>query len=187
MFRFKDYPKYAGQHSFLSASNYHWLGYDDQKLAERYMALMAAARGTKLHDLARQCIELREKLPRSAKTLNMYVNDAIGFRMKPEQLLFYSPNAFGTADAISFRDDILRIHDLKTGVTPASMNQLLVYDAYFCLDYGIKPGEIQHVHRIYQNNEVVEVTPQADDILPVMDKIQRFDKIINDIKEESYV
>ena len=187
MFKFKDYSRYAGQHSFLSASKYHWLNYDDQQLTERYLALMAAARGTKLHALAAQMIELREKLPRSAKTLNMYVNDAIGFRMKPEQTLFYSPNAFGTADAISFRDDILRIHDLKSGVTPASLNQLLVYDAYFCLDYGIRPGEIQHVHRIYQNNEIIEATPQADDILPVMDKIKRFDQIITDIKEESYV
>lgn len=187
MFRFKDYSRYAGQHSFLSASNYHWLNYDDQKLTERYLALMAASRGTELHALAAQLIKLREKLPRSAKTLNMYVNDAIGFRMTPEQTLFYSPNAFGTADSISFRDDILRIHDYKSGVTPASMNQLLVYDAYFCLDYGVRPGDIKHVHRIYQNNEIVEATPQADDILPVMDKIQRFDKIITNLKEESYV
>jgi hypothetical protein len=67
------------------------------------------------------------------------------------------------------------------------MNQLLVYDAYFCLDYGVRPGDIKHVHRIYQNNEIVEATPQADDILPVMDKIQRFDKIITNLKEESYV
>lgn len=187
MFRFKDYSRYAGQHSFLSASNYHWLNYDDQKLAERYLALMAAARGTELHDLAARMIKLREKAPRSQKTFNMYVNDAIGFRMTPEQTLYYSPNAFGTADAIAFRNDILRIHDFKSGVTPASMNQLLVYDAYFCLDYGIRPGEIQHVLRLYQNNEVIEATPQADDILPIMDKIQRFDKIIADIKEESYV
>jgi lipid A disaccharide synthetase len=114
MFRFKDYARYAGQHSFLSASNYHWLNYDDQKLTERYLALMAASRGTELHALAAQLIKLREKLPRSAKTLNMYVNDAIGFRMTPEQTLFYSPNAFGTADSISFRDDILRIHDYKS-------------------------------------------------------------------------
>lgn len=185
MFQFKDYSRYAGQHSTLSASGYHWINYDDQKMAETYMRTLASIRGTALHDLACRCIKLREKLPRSAKTLNMYVNDAIGFRMKPEQTLFYSPNAFGTADAIAFNSGTLRISDLKTGVTPASMNQLLVYDAYFCLDYGIKPGDIEHIHRIYQNNEVIEATPRADDILPIMDKIIRFDKIITDLKEET--
>ena len=185
MFTFMDYSKYSGQHSFLSASNYHWINYDDQKLAETYMRTLAAARGTALHDLAARLISLQEKLPRSAKTLNMYVNDAIGFRMKPEQTLFYSPNAFGTADAISFKNDILRISDLKTGVTPASMNQLLVYDAYFCLNYSIRPGDIEHVHRIYQSNEIIEATPRADDIAPIMDKIVRFDKIITSLKEEA--
>lgn len=186
MFQFKDYSRYAGQHSTLSASGYHWINYDDQKMAETYMRSLAAIRGTALHDLACRLIKLKEKLPRSAKTLNMYVNDAIGFRMRPEQTLFYSPNAFSTADAIAFNSGTLRISDLKTGVTPASMSQLLVYDAYFCLDYNIRPGDIEHVHRIYQNNEVIEATPRADDILPIMDKIIRFDKIITDLKEEAY-
>ena len=187
MFAFRDYSRLAGQHSFLSASSYHWINYDDQRLAETYLRTLASARGTALHDLAARLIKLREKLPRSSKTLNMYVNDAIGFRMTPEQTLYYSPNAFGTADAISFNNKTLRISDLKTGVTPASMNQLLVYDAYFCLNYDIRPGDIEHVHRIYQSNEIVEATPRADDILPIMDKIVRFDKIINNLKEETDV
>ena len=185
MFQFKDYSRLIGQHAVLSPSNYHWINYDDQKMAETYIRMMASARGVALHDLAARLIKLREKLPRSAKTLNMYVNDAIGFRMKPEQTLYYSPKAFGTTDAIAFNNDILRISDLKTGVTPASMNQLLVYDAYFCLDYGVRPGDIQHVHRIYQNNEIIEATPRADDILPIMDKIIRFDSIITNLEEEA--
>ena len=185
MFKFKEYSNFVGKHATLSPSNYHWINYDDQKMADTYIRMMAAARGTALHDLAAKLITLREKLPRSQKTLNMYVNDAIGFRMRPEQTLYYSSNAFGTADAIAFNNDILRISDLKTGVTPASMNQLLVYDAYFCLDYNVRPGDIQHVHRIYQNNEIIEVTPRADDILPIMDKIVRFDKIITNLEEEA--
>ena len=65
------------------------------------------------------------------------------------------------------------------------MNQLLVYDAYFCLNYNIRPGDIEHVHRIYQSNEIIEATPRADDIAPIMDKIVRFDKIITSLKEEA--
>lgn len=75
-----------------------------------------------------------QKLPRLNKTLNAYVNDAIGYKMIPEQILFYSDNCFGTADAIVFRNGLLRIHDLKTGVIPAHMEQLEVYAALFCLE-----------------------------------------------------
>lgn len=63
--------------------------------------------------------------------MNMYVNDAISFRMVPEQILFYSENCFGTADTIVFRNGTLRIHDLKTGVVPAHMEQLEIYAALF--------------------------------------------------------
>ena len=185
-FIFNDHHTLEGKHAFLSASQYHWINYDDEKLEERYRNFLAVQMGTRLHALAAEHIDLGIKMPKTKQTLNMYVNDAIGFRMKPEQTLFYSPNAFGTADAIAFNSGTLRISDLKTGITPASMNQLLVYDAYFCLDYGIKPGDIEHIHRIYQNNEVIEATPRADDILPIMDKIIRFDKIITDLKEETY-
>ena len=127
---------------------------------------------------------LGQKLPKSNKTLNMYVNDAIGFKMRPEQVLYYSDNCFGTADAISFRGDILRIHDLKTGVTPAHMNQLLIYSALFCLEYAIKPSEIETELRIYQNNEIVFMKPTIEDIAPIMDKIITFDKVINKINQQ---
>ena len=172
-----------GSHAFLGASKYHWINYDDDKLVETYNNFMAAARGTELHEFAAQCIRLGQKLPKSPKTLNSYVNDAIGFKMVPEQILYYSENCFGTADAISFRNDILRIHDLKTGVIPAHMEQLMVYAALFCLEYKVKPGLIQIKLQIYQNDEVLYHDPEADEILPIMDKIIGFDKIIRHLRE----
>ena len=173
-----------GDHAFLSASKYHWIGYDENKLINSYKNWVATTRGTVLHDFARRCILLNQKLPRSKKTLNSYVNDAIGFRMRPEQVLYYSENCFGTADAISFKDDFLRVHDLKTGVTPASLHQLEVYASLFCLEYKIKPGDIGIELRIYQNDDILVGNPTAEDILPIMDKIISFDKIIESIKME---
>lgn len=173
-----------GQHSFLSPSNYHWLNYDADKLIRIYEAKQAVLRGTELHDLAEKLIRLNVKLPRNKKTLNMYVNDAIGYKMQPEQVLYYSDFAFGTADAFLFRDGLLRIHDLKTGATPASMKQLEIYAALFCLETDTRPGEIDMELRIYQSNEIAIENPEADDILPIMDKIVTFDKILTRLKEE---
>lgn len=118
---FNRHDKLEGLHAFLGASNYHWINYSEEKVEETYSKWRAAQKGTKLHAFAAECIRLGQKLPRSKQTLNMYVNDAIGFKMTPEQILYYSPNCFGTADAIIFRNDFLRIHDLKTGETPAKM------------------------------------------------------------------
>ena len=122
-------------------------------------------------------------MPKSKQTLCMYVNDAIGFRMTPEQVLYFSPNCFGTADAISFEKNFLRIHDLKTGTTPASLKQLYIYAALFCLEYDVKPGEIECELRIYQSDNILIDNPTADDILPIMDKIIIFDRLINEISE----
>ena len=174
----------VGQHAFLGASKYSWLNYDEDKLAQSYLNHLATQRGTELHDFAAQCIRLKQKLPKSRKTLNMYVNDAIGYGMIPEQPLVYSEFCFGTADAICFKDDLLRIHDLKTGVTPAKMEQLLIYAALFCLEYHIKPGDIRTELRIYQFDDSITGTPSANDILPVMDKIITFDKILTKLKKE---
>lgn len=173
-----------GLHAFLSASKYHWINYDADKLVDVYTKWTAAQRGTKLHEFAATCIELGQKLPRSTRTLNMYVNDAIGYRMNPEQVLFYSENCFGTADAISFRKGQLRIHDLKTGVVPAHIEQLMIYAALFCLEYRVKPSTIKTELRIYQNDEVLVHNPEGDEILPIMDKIVTFDKILKNIREE---
>lgn len=181
---FNRHSNLEGQHAFLGASKYHWIFYDEVKVAETYRRALAAQRGTELHDLAARLIKLRQKLPKSRKTLNMYVNDAIGYRMTPEQILYYSPNCFGTADTISFTNGLLRIHDLKTGVTPAHMEQLLVYASLFCLEYDVKPGNIDIELRIYQADDILISNPGVDDVAPVMDKIITFDKIIMDIRKE---
>jgi hypothetical protein len=114
----------------------------------------------------------------------MYVNDAIGYKMTPEQPLYYSENCFGTCDAISFRKNQLRIHDLKTGVTPAHMEQLLIYASLFCLEYGIKPSSIEAELRIYQSDDIIGYIPEPEEIVHVMDKIIYFDNIIKELKAE---
>ena len=174
---------FEGQHAFLGASKYHWINYSEDKLARLYSQSLAAKKGTELHDFAARCIKLNQRLPKTNKTLNMYVNDAIGFKMIPEQVLYYSEFAFGTADAISFRNNMLRIHDLKTGVTPAHMEQLLIYAALFCLEYSKKPGEIKIELRLYQNDEIIHHEPTVEDIAPIIDKIVSFDKIIRQIRQ----
>lgn len=173
-----------GSHAFLSASKYHWLNYDTDKLIDSYNSFMATQKGTELHDFASRCIKLGQKLPGQKKTLNMFVNDAIGYHMQSEQVLWYSENCYGTADAISFRKNKLRIHDLKTGKVAAHMEQLLIYAALFCLEYRVKPGDIQIELRLYQNDEAVYMNPEADEIAPIMDKIVAFDKVIRRLKEE---
>ena len=181
---FNRHSNLEGQHAFLGASKYHWINYDESKVAESYSKFLATQKGTVLHEFAAQCIRLGQKLPKSQKTLNMYVNDAIGFKMIPEQPLFYSENCFGTADAVVFRDDLLRIHDLKTGITPAHMEQLMIYAALFCLEYKIKPAEIEIELRLYQNNTILYHNPTVEELVPIIDKIITFDKIINKIKEQ---
>ena len=81
---FNNHLNLEGQHAFLGASKYHWINYDESKVAESYSKFLATQKGTVLHEFAAQCIRLGQKLPKSQKTLNMYVNDAIGFKMVPE-------------------------------------------------------------------------------------------------------
>jgi len=181
---FNKHSKYEGQHAFLSASKYHWINYSAEKVAEAYARNLAVQKGTMLHAFAAQCIRIGQKLPKSQKTLNMYVNDAIGYKMTPEQILYYSDNCFGTADTIAFRRNFLRIYDLKTGEVPAHMEQLLIYAALFCLEYHVKPSEIEMELRIYQNDTVLCHNPTVADIAPIMDRIITFDRIIDKMKEQ---
>lgn len=174
-----------GQHAFLSASKYHWINYDDDRFERTWQTHMAAVRGTRLHNFAAEAIQLGQRMPRNKKTVNAYVNDAIGFRMAVEVTLVYSENAFGTADAISFHENFLRIHDLKTGTAPGSVHQLEVYAALFCLEYGENPFEIGMEFRIYQADEVLIWEGDADTILHIMDRIKMFDRRIRLWKEEA--
>ena len=173
-----------GNHAFLGASKYHWINYDEQKLADSYNNFLAAQKGTELHEFAATCIKLGQKLPKSPKTLNAYVNDAVGYKMTPEQVLCYSENCFGTADAISFRDGKLRIHDLKTGAIPAHIEQLKIYAALFCLEYKKNPGKIDIELRIYQNDEVLVHNPSEEEIMIIMEKIVSFDQVIKNIRNK---
>lgn len=182
---FNKHYDLVGKHAFLSPSKYHWINYDEEKLDRVFTAQMASKRGTDLHNFALEAIRLGVKLPKSPKTLHLYVNDAIGYRMTPEQILYYSENAFGTPDAIAFRKNKLRIHDLKTGLHRCTVHQLEVYAALFCLEYRYKPFEIEIELRIYQNNEVQIFEADPDVITHIMDKIVSFDKRIVALRLEA--
>lgn len=182
--QFNRHYKLEGLHAPFSASKASWLRYDDGKAIDVYQKKQAAEMGTRLHAWAKETIDLRIKQPRSNKTLYSYVNDAIGFKMDTEVVLYYSDYFFGTADAISFRNGVLRIHDLKTGTNPVHMEQLEVYAALFCLEYKYRPGDIEIELRIYQNDEILFHKPTAEDITPIMDKIIHLNKIIEEINNK---
>lgn len=200
-----------GDHAFLGASKHSWLNYDEEQLENAWKRQYATLKGTVLHELASKLIDhsikllrrdthlvllylLENGVPRSVIDLDQimlnlvpYVQDGIGYRMRTEQVLYYSDNCFGTADSIIFdeKKSLLRIHDYKSGITPVQLAQLEIYDALFCLEYDIKPGEIEHELRIYQDGDQLIGKPTASDILPTMDKIVRYDKLIESFKEAS--
>jgi hypothetical protein len=185
--RFNKHINLSGLHAPFSASQSSWLRYDDNKALEVYTNRKAAEMGSRLHQWAKETIDLRIKQPRSNKTIYAYVNDAIGFKMDTEVVLFYSERFFGTADAISFRNGVLRIHDLKTGKVgkiESHLEQLEVYAALFCLEYKVKPGEIDIELRVYKNDEVICHKPTAEDIVPIIDKIIHLNKLLEKIDSE---
>ena len=177
-----DHKQYEGTHAFLGASQPRWLDWDDDTTADRYFSHFSAPIGTAIHLLAHKCIVGRIKLNKGDKHLvdfcmyenyipriaydadkilfNLvpFVNDAIGFHMQSEIVLFYSMDCYGTTDAISYdeKEHILRIHDLKTGDSPADPRQLKIYAAYFYLEYKLKPSANQTIIRIYQNGDIYE-------------------------------
>lgn len=148
--------------------------------------MQAAAYGTLQHEYARTEI-LAGRLSDLVGTIGMYINDAIQYKMTCEQVLYYSENCFGTADTIAFRYNILRIHDLKTGVHPGSVHQLEVYAALFCLEYDVDPFKIKIELRIYQSDEVAVYDADPEDIVFIMERIQEFDKLLTHhrLEEES--
>lgn len=205
---FNQHSDLEGQHAFLGASKNSWLNYDQDKLATAYKRQYANQIGTILHDLAHRCIVNKVKLSKSDRhlvlltllengipqglidandileTLAPFVNDALGFRMETEQVLYYSENAFGTADAISFKNNFLRIHDYKSGVLPVHMEQLYIYAALFCLEYVVKPENIKIELRIYQSGEVLCEEPDPETIRAIMNKIVDSDRFLRKLKEE---
>ena len=181
--KFNKHNNLEGLHAPFGASKSSWLRYNDEKVIEVYRNMRAAEMGTRLHEWAKNTIDLGIKQPRSKKTIYAYVNDAIGFKMDTEVVLFYSERFFGTADAISFRNGVLRIFDLKTGTRIVRMEQLEIYAALFCLEYKIKPGEIEMELRIYQNDDIIVHNPTAEDILPIMDKIVHLNKLLENLEK----
>lgn len=186
----KRNSKLSGLHATLSPSTYHWLDYDEDKLRRWYFQKQQAARGDKLHAYAQQAIELGLKQADNRTTLNMYINDAIGFRMTPEVTLYYSDVCFGTTDAIGIRDEreglVLRISDLKTGITLAEMKQLLIYAGIFFFEYDelFDPREVIVILRIYQNDEIVEHRPDIPEIMSFMSRIKTQATMIANLREE---
>ena len=185
--KFQRFSNLEGMHAPFSPSQSSWLRYDDNKATEAYLNKRAAEMGTRLHNWAAETINLGIKQPKSRKTICAYVNDAIGYKMDTEVVLFYTERFFGTADAISFRNNTLRIHDLKTGKVgniESHFEQLEIYAALFCLEYKIKPGDIDIELRVYKNDEVAVENPTAEDIVPIMDKIVHLNKLLERIEYE---
>ena len=185
--KFYDHRNLNGLHAPFTASQSTWLRYDDEKAAEVYSNMKAVKMGTRLHEWAAETIKLGLKQPKSKKTIYAYINDAIGYKMEPEIVLFYSERFFGTADAICFRNGVLRIHDLKTGKIgniESHMEQVEVYAALFCLEYKVRPSDIKIELRIYKNDEVIVWNPTEEDIVPIMEKIIHLDKLLEEIDRE---
>ena len=204
----------VGKHALFSPSGYHWLNYDSKdelfadQVFKKYKGQFATTIGTVLHEYAEKRIKYRLRMYKAEKNnvlmylldagipmsvidldflfenLMNYVNDSIGYQMDPEVVLFYSENCFGTTDAIYFRNKELRIHDYKSGIVPAHIEQLLIYSALFCLEYSIKPLDISTHLRIYQGNEVVDEDPEGEQIQDVMEQIITLDKIVSKWKAE---
>lgn len=185
--RFHRHSDLEGKHSFMSPSSPAWLRYDDQKLERRFVEHLAHLRGTEEHEFAKQAIKLGHRMEDLPKTINMYVNDCIGWRMKPEVPLYWSDFCFGTADAMAFMESqmLLRISDLKTGKTPATMDQLISYAALFCLEYEFpRPWEMEIELRIYQSNKIKLYVPEGEEIFQAMDRILTGTRLLETIRAE---
>jgi hypothetical protein len=181
--RFNKHLNLQGEHAFLSPSQYHWINYTPNRLAERWTAAQAADYGIAMHAYAQSEIQ-QGRLSSHVGTLGMYINDCIRYKMTCEQILFYSENCFGTCDAIVFRYRTLRIFDLKTGVVPGSVHQLEIYAALFCLEYDVDPFKISIELRLYQADEVIVYDADPEDISFIMEKIQEFDQQIRQLRLE---
>jgi hypothetical protein len=197
MFQWNDHHQLAGKHALMGGSNYHWLNWTNDNFEDHFFSMFSTEMGTALHELASSCIKsgtrlnkgdrhivdltlYRAGIPASEfdteailQNLIPFVNDAIGFHMDSEVILYYSQYCFGTADAVSMDDKnrILRVHDYKSGSTTAHMEQLMIYAALFCLEYHRHPKNFVTKLRIYQNMEIVESVPDPSEIESIMNLI----------------
>lgn len=183
------FPHYelANQHAKLSASNYAWIRYDEDKLARSFLTMDAAKMGTRKHNWAAETIRLAIRQIKTQKTLNMYVNDCIGWKLTPEVPLVGIPGlAFGTADAIGFdvKKNVLRISDFKDGLNVASLDQLRVYAAFFCMEYGYNPFDIEIELRIYQNNEINADFESHDEVAKIIDQTKMAVRVYQEMERE---
>lgn len=134
-----------------------------------------------LNEFGKTLLENLKYTPASVyNTVKMYVNDSVACFMVPEEILDYSANFFGTCDGLYFdrKKNVLRIFDLKTGIRPAKIEQLFIYEALFCLKNKVDPFDISSDLRIYQNEEVVAASPSPEDIRKIMDTIIKFDSLM---------
>lgn len=209
---FYKHKELEGKHAFLGASQYRWINWDDDILEKRFYSRYAAQIGTIAHEIVADLVRSRMKLRKTDTRLielemyrnyipkgafdsermlfNMlpFVNDSIGFHMESEVILYFSPNAFGTTDAIGFNEKelILRISDYKNGLTKAHIEQLIVYAALFCLEYRKDPYKIRTELRIYQNLETLLYMPEPDEIKRFMDLIKSKDRLVNQYMERNF-
>ena len=205
---FNKHSELEGRHAILGPSKPYWLNYDDEALEKYYISSYATEIGTLVHEFA--CDRIRFRMPldpendeakngllihlmkngipfraidldRIFYNLVPYVNDGVGFKMESEVKLKYSELCFGTADAIGVRRNCLRIHDLKTGTSPAHMEQLLAYAALFFLEYkrDYRPNTMKVELRIYQNNDIQIYQPTLEEIRRTMDRIVHEDKVLS--------
>lgn len=204
-----NHDKLAGKHSVLSPSAISWLYYDEpQKLIDRYVSAHATEVGTILHEYAEKHIRYGIRLKKSDASdiifylkdhgipngtydidrilpnIIEYVNDAIGFRMEPEVILYYSDNCFGTADAISFFKNTLRIHDYKSGVSTPHIEQLRIYAALAVIEYGLDLKDINIELSIYHADGKISETSEKEEIQKVIDKIIESDFLLKEYKGE---
>lgn len=198
---FHKHDDLEGRHAFMGASQHSWVNWDEEKTINSYRNSYAQRVGTVVHSLAADLIKNDIRIGKSSKQLvqlelsrnyippdvydissltnNLipYVNDGIGFRMTPELVLKYSDNCFGTTDSIVYNEKKkeLRIHDLKTGVSPASMDQLLIYASLFFLEYSkelaLNVDDVKTELRIYQQEEVAIYIPSPEEIMQWMEAI----------------
>jgi hypothetical protein len=182
---FKRHSNLTGEHAFLSPSYHHWINYSPDRLIQRWHSAQASLIGIEQHAYAREAIENGELQSDESTLLGRYINDCIRFGMSAEVILFFSENCYGTADAISFKNNKLKISDLKTGVIPGSVHQLEIYATLFCLEYDIDPYDIRIELRIYQGDGVAVYDADPEVIMFIMKKIIIFDHRLNQLRREA--